>query len=555
MKVQSTPRWDRETAIVAQLAACVSFVSFVFYFHHGDVLLYGDAVAHINIGRRVFDSRTPGLLQLGTVWLPLPHLLMIPFLLSDSTWQSGIGGSIPSMVAYVLGAAGIFRLVRGALSFLAPPDLAVRIASWSAAAIYVANPNLIYLQTTAMTEPLYLALFVWAVVYFSEFAQGIAVADERNSGVASSLLVKCGLCLAGACLTRYDGWFLALGITASVLAVALKSGRNDRTLPRALSKFILLAAAAPTLWLAYNAIIYRNPLEFANGPYSARAIEEKSAVHGAPPHPGSQNLPVAFSYFLKSAELNMAEGNWQRLWVALLLAGTAIGLIFERRLWPLILLWVPLPFYMLSIAYSGVPIFLPVWWPFSHYNARYGVELLPAFAASAALTVYFLLGFARNRSARTAITLGTLIVVAGSYTSVWRAQPICFREAWVNSRTRIALETELAANLKMLPRGSTLLMYLGDRVGALQQADIPLRHTINEGNHRPWKEPSDPEGLWERALADPKQYADYVVATDGDPVALGVQKQDLSSLVVIHTSGQPLATIYWTHRLPGNQAR
>ena len=64
------------------------------------------------------------------------------------------------------------------------------------------------------------------------------------------------------------------------------------------------------------------PLEFANGPYSARAIEQKSASPGSPHIPGSHDLPVAFSYFLKSAELNMAEGSWQRLWVALLLAGT-----------------------------------------------------------------------------------------------------------------------------------------------------------------------------------------------------------------------------------------
>ena len=53
-------RWDRETALVAQFAACVSFISFAYYFQHGDLLLYGDAVAHINIARRVFDSRTPG---------------------------------------------------------------------------------------------------------------------------------------------------------------------------------------------------------------------------------------------------------------------------------------------------------------------------------------------------------------------------------------------------------------------------------------------------------------------------------------------------------------
>src|SRR5450432_3746043 len=104
-----------EMVLVGQLAAAVSVFSFLFYLRHGDLLLYGDAVAHINIARRVFDSRTPGLLQLGTVWLPLPHLLMIPFLLSDGMWQSGVGGSIPSMAAYVFGVGGIFRLVRSAL--------------------------------------------------------------------------------------------------------------------------------------------------------------------------------------------------------------------------------------------------------------------------------------------------------------------------------------------------------------------------------------------------------------------------------------------------------
>ena len=144
-----------------------------------------------------------------------------------------------------------------------------------------------------------------------------------------------------------------------VAAFAMILRRNDPVLRRGVAKFILLAAAAPMLWLAYNAIIYRNPLEFANGPYSARAIEQKNATPGSPAHPGSHDLPVAFSYFLKSAELNMAEANLQKLWVALLLAGTIGILLRNRRLWPLLLLWVPIPFYMLSIAYSGVPIFLP----------------------------------------------------------------------------------------------------------------------------------------------------------------------------------------------------
>ncbi len=540
-KVQPSHYWDRETAVVAQFAACASFISFAYYFQHGGLLLYGDAVAHINIARRVFDSQTPGLLQLGTVWLPLPHLLMIPFLISDSAWQSGIGGAIPSMVGYVLGTAGIFRLVRRALSAHPDPSPAARIAAWLSAIVYAANPNLIYLQTTAMTESVYLALFVWAMVYFSEFVQQSS-RDDGPRGPESSPLFRCGLCLAGACLTRYDGWFLAFVMNFVAFAIAFK--HSDPGLRRGVAKFVLLAAAAPVLWLAYNAVIYRNPLEFANGPYSARAIEQKNATPG---HPGAHDLPVAFSYFLKSAELNMAEANLQKLWVLLLLAATIGILLRERRLWPLLLLWVPLPFYMLSIAYSGVPIYLPTWWPFSFYNVRYGLQLLPLFSVSAAVTVYFLLSLAQNKIAKTAVLSAGAIMLGISYASVWRAQPVCFREAWVNSRTRIAFETELASNLKKLRNDSTLLMYLGDHVGALQRAGIPLRRTVNEGNHRPWKSP-DPEGLWERALAKPGVYVDWVVAIDGDPVALAVQKLSLRSMAVIRTAGQPTTTVYSAHR-------
>ena len=54
-----------------------------------------------------------------------------------------------------------------------------RSAAWLAAIIYAANPNLIYLQATAMTEPLYLALFIWAMVYFNEFVRESARSDEN----------------------------------------------------------------------------------------------------------------------------------------------------------------------------------------------------------------------------------------------------------------------------------------------------------------------------------------------------------------------------------------
>src|SRR5690348_12622661 len=162
-KNKPSPPGASDIPLLAWLATSVSILTFLFYLKAGDVLLYGDAIAHINIARRVFDSKTPGLLQLGTVWLPLPHLLMIPFIVSMKMWRTGAGGSIPSMAAYVFGVIGIFRLTRNALSQAVKVDGPASIAAWIAALVYAANPNLIYMQSTAMGESLYLAFFIWAI--------------------------------------------------------------------------------------------------------------------------------------------------------------------------------------------------------------------------------------------------------------------------------------------------------------------------------------------------------------------------------------------------------
>ncbi len=549
-KLPVSSRWDDEVRLLAWLAVCVSVLSFLYHYRHGDVLLYGDAVAHINIARRVFDSKTPGLLQLGTVWLPLPHLLILPFVVSDSLWQSGAGGSLPSMVAYVMGVVGIFLLARGALQRAGAPDAATRVAAWSAALLYGANPNLLYMQSTAMGEALYLAFFIWAVLYFSEFARGDAKA-----------LAKCGWCLVAACLTRYDGWFLAIVmVVAAVIMIfrpfKVRDGDGSTSsipeLRKALVKFVLLAAAAPVFWLAYNAVVYRNPLEFANGRYSARAIEQETGTV----NPSRGNMLAAASYFLKAAELNVGQQKWQGrlfLWLALL-GGLVVW--FGGRGRATVMLWTPLPFYAVAVAYGSVPIFVPGWWPFSDYNLRYGLQLLPAFAVFVPLGLLFLTRKAGSllaapkptaqggRWAGRAALAAILLLTAFSYVMIWRAGPACYREAAINSRYRIALDTQLADLLQQMPPRATVLMYLGDHVGALERAGIPLRRVINEGNHRVWKQPADPEGLWERALADPAAYADYIVASKGDPVWQAVAGDHLKELLEIHTSRQPRTIIY-----------
>src|ERR1700688_3644859 len=99
---------------LAVLACCAaaSLAAAVWSWRNHAMLNYGDAVAHLHIARRVIDSHRPGLSQLGSVWLPLPHLLLLPFVAVYAWWANGIAGMTPSALAYVAGSAGIYRLAR-----------------------------------------------------------------------------------------------------------------------------------------------------------------------------------------------------------------------------------------------------------------------------------------------------------------------------------------------------------------------------------------------------------------------------------------------------------
>lgn len=506
----------------------MSVCAFLYFFRTGQLLLYGDAVAHINIARRVIDSLTPGPLQLGTVWLPFPHLLTLPLVWSDKLWQSGIAGSIPSMGAYVLGAVAILRLGK---------EIASPAAGRLAAVIYAANPNMLYMQSTGMIESVFLATVIWAVYFLCVFVHSLQAKDESAARMA---LYKCAATFLCAILTRYDGWFLgACAVMAAGISWTRAHPETRRRLRPALRNFLLLMMLGPASWLAYNYAVYGNALEFATGPYSARAIAEKTARAGDPPHPGANSMKTAGLYFLKVARMNMAAGN-REWWLFLLAVIGGAAALTQTQMRPALLLWMPVPFYMLSLAYGGVPIFHPEWWPFSYYNVRYGLQLLPAIALFTGVAFAAYRRLVQNRAAQRAVLLLVIGAIGGSYVNAWRNVPICLREARVNSATRMAFEALLAHELGKLEPGSRVLMFTGSHVGALQSAGIHLRRVVNEGNYL----------IWDKALARPSAAADYVIAIEGDVVADAVSRhpEGLQPIAHIATRGQPPATIYCTTR-------
>ncbi len=204
--------------------------------------------------------------------------------------------------------------------------------------------------------------------------------------------------------------------------------------------FTALLVAAPALWLAYNAKQFGDPLDFIRGPYSARAIDARTTPPGSSPHPGVHNMRVSALYFLKAAELGAAPPSLGRLLCWLSAVGTLAALwAFRRRqIWPVLLLWLPLPFYAYSVAYGSVPIFIPVWRPFPGTTRVMAWSCcLPSPCLQAALWPSCFPGC--RASALYAVLASLLLVVANSVVLL-RSRPLVFQEAQVNSRSRSPLK-------------------------------------------------------------------------------------------------------------------
>ena len=519
------PATREETFPVALASVVLGFVALILSYARGYMLLYGDAVAHLGIARRILDSRNPGLSQLGGVWLPLPHLLILPFVQKIEWWKNGLAGAWPSLVCYILSVIGIYRLAR----WMMTPRWA-----FAATAFYAVNPNLLYLATTAMTEPLFLALLIWTTLLTVECV--VAIRTAKTGRVARRLLLI-GLLILAAVFTRYDGWVLGAAVWCALTWQLSRSKDVWRRVGPSFVVFTLLGVAGPVSWLAYNQHFFHDALDFMRGPYSAAAIERKTTPPGSSHYHGWHDPIWALVLYTRTVQLDAAA--WEIGFVVMAAAITGLVLAIRRRVvLSALLLWIPLPFYIYSIAYGSVPIFIPPLWPHSHYNSRYGMEMLPALALYACFALQWLHMRLKNGKPLMARLLHPVVLSLIAINAVFMMYkvPLVLQEAKVNSTTRVAFETALAQQLKSFPSGVPILMYNSDHVGALQQAGIPLRQTLNEGDYDSWK----------AALARPAESAAYVVAIAGDQVSQAVAEHPdgLTELAVLCTTGQPCARTY-----------
>lgn len=499
--------WLAPLAALALLAALS--LSAASYVHaQGWTLWYGDAEAHQNIARRITDAREPGYEQIGTVWLPLPHLLSAPLARHDEWWLDGRAGVAPAAAGYVLGGVFLFLAVR--------LELGSAAAACAALFVYALNPNLLYLQSAPMTEPLFFAWFFGVFWWIARYRENSGWLNAAGAGMFALL----------GTLTRYEGWFILPFCALMILLPGWKRNWRHAAL------FCLLAGLGPLSWLAHNQVLYSNALEFYNGHWSAKAIYQRALDGGMAPYPGDHDPGLAVRYFLAAARLCLGSALF---WLGL--AG-AVAAAWLRAWWALALCLLLPIFYVLSLYSSGTPVFVPHLWPNSYYNTRYGLNLLPL----AALGAGALAALAPRRwRGWAAAAIGAVCL------AYWAWQPapervICWKESQVNSETRRWWTQQAADYLK--PRykpGAGIFMSFGDMTGILRTAGIPLRESFHESDRPPWM----------AAAAHPRLFLreEWAIAYSGDAVSRAMNRLNRGPLRyecvrMFSTKGSPVIEIW-----------
>ncbi len=489
------------------IAAAIAIAAARWTFAHGYVLYYGDAESHFDIARRILDSRTPGPEQIGTGWLPLIHIVLIPFVMHANWWQTGFAGTIPSAACLAIAAIFIFAAAQRAFHSEA--------AAFAAMLVFLLNPNMLYLSSAPMTEPVFAAsaaALLFATLWF------------RDSQSIWALLLAAAASNA-ASLTRYEGWFLIPFAALYILIVA-----KNKWLA---ILFGALASLAPLAWLAHNRFYNGDALEFYRGQWSAMGIYQRQLAQGMARYPGDHDWPKATEYYATAVQLAVG-------WPALILAAAGIfAALWKRAWWPVLLLALSPVFYVLSMHSSGTPIFVPTLYPHSWYNTRYALAALPLIAICAGSLPMLIPKKWRWPAA---------LVVAAIPAVAWALHPesICWKESEVNSATRRQWTRQassfLAANYRP---GDGIIFPFGDMTGVLREAGIPLRESLHDGNG----------AAYHMALERPELFLQsrWALAFSGDRIATAILRGDKRGphyelVARIIVKGAPVIEIYHRDR-------
>jgi hypothetical protein len=481
----------RSLKYVAAISFLLIVAAFLFFFAQDQTFVHIDAIAHVNKARNLFDKIEPGLQQLGTIWLPLPHLLMAPLAAIDPLWRTGIAGSVISILSF--SGTSILLFLTG-LEWTGS-----LVVGWLAFFLFALNPHLIYLFTTPENEPLMIFCAAGLLCYLVRWSQ-----DENWKDFAlAAVFVFAGT------WTRYEGWALAAMATVLIPIVTRKNKVAASII------FAGAAVAGPMLWMLFNHIYFEDPIAFIWSAGSAQSYAAQTTFITAGKWWDSASL-----YFMDAAYCL----NPMQIWLAI--AGIISSLMFiSRKYWrPTVILIggciTIFAFYTINLYLNIVPISLPGMLendPHSVMNVRYGSVMAAAVPLFAAQFVFVIWRQVERRRAYSLLLLAPLFLpdplpnathepMSRQFTeNLFYVEAIHNQSFWMPPFVEIAkkLKSDIEAR-----NGQPGLILTNTRIVhvVVWATGIPMRRFVTEMNKR----------LWESNLANIRPNVQWIITEEGD---------------------------------------
>lgn len=476
----------QEYLILTLVLAGIAINYFWLYLNNGLGLSYNDARSHLDIGRRVVEGLKPGLAQLGSVWLPLNHLLMVPLIWNDWMWHSGFAGAVWNMLSFI-GTGIIISKILHKLNV----GLVGRITG---VAVFVANLNTLYLQSTAMTEPLLLFTMTVGCYYLLDWHQ----TDYTLP------LVKSAFWIMLATLVRYDGWFL-LGVAGLLVMRQLWVSGSGMIFLERLKRlegmtilFSTLAVLGVVGWFEWNQLIFGDALYFMLGEFSAHAQQLVMEAAGA--------LPTKHNIWL-SAQVYFYALLYNSYTYPVILAFIGFYcLLIDRTIsreskWGVSSLWAPLLFNILALYLGFSVIYVQGISGDTWFNIRYGVMLAP--------TIAIMIGYLvdRARDFRSLI-IGSLLFVL--FFAFGNADAVSIDDARVGSSQKNVSEVSGYLEQHAKNEKGFILISAASHDAIIFSSKLPMKRYIHEGTGK----------YWESATTTPDHWARWIVMRTYDDADL-----------------------------------
>lgn len=228
------PAFDSLSRLLGALAAIVGTAAAASYWRAGLSLSHYDAKAHLVVARRLLDSLTPSWEQIGAVWLPLPHVLNALPVQIDWMFRTGASAIAISIASFALATACIAALVMRISGSQAGAILA--------ALLFASNPNVLYLQSTPMTEPLLFGLSGLVLLHLTEWA------------LSETMLARAaaGWTIVAACLTRYEAWPITGAAIVVAAVVKWRRGASAGNVTRAAARLAAYAVGTAVFFMGLS---------------------------------------------------------------------------------------------------------------------------------------------------------------------------------------------------------------------------------------------------------------------------------------------------------------